>query len=338
MTKQDLLYACRSGIQKAIRRGDLDLGRTCLAISFNELKDYNWLQWRLPAIVQEEAVHMLGETAEFLAGQPEDEKEWRKFLYTLILTPKNPDASALLRFYMAEATSDHPEFQAAQEYLSRAADPEADLRTIALDIGTDYLAARPDGDFSLYEARAIDLLVARTVAGGKEFDRRNILTSLILIAARGMPKDKVRKLQKQALDPYLASGKKPQMIELPWYVFDMHTSIGLEALGMVGRKWAQKVPFADYDFIKMLWFTMESGLIPPAQAHYVDFKEGPTIFESIWQIQAIRARLSVIEGKTPQDLVKLWKKIQPDLKAAVEVVLQKRGGWNGKSEEAETAA
>ena len=43
------LYIARSGIQKAVRRGDSALAKQCYDIMYSE--HFKWLLWRMPVLV-----------------------------------------------------------------------------------------------------------------------------------------------------------------------------------------------------------------------------------------------------------------------------------------------
>jgi hypothetical protein len=53
MDKWGFISGCRSGIQKAVRRGDLDLAKTCFDVLWNSREERSWFKWRLPVIVAE---------------------------------------------------------------------------------------------------------------------------------------------------------------------------------------------------------------------------------------------------------------------------------------------
>lgn len=91
LSPSDFLYGCRSGIQKAIRRGDLPLAKQCFDALWANKAQRAWLKWRTVAIVQEECSYYLGELAEFLEKKSDDEREWRRIFYEVTLTLKNKD-------------------------------------------------------------------------------------------------------------------------------------------------------------------------------------------------------------------------------------------------------
>lgn len=92
LIKPDLSHY-KSGIQKAIRRGDLSLLKKCFSKLWEE--DRSWLMWRLPVLAVEENWRY-GQIAVEIALDKEAKREevW-KLLANLTLKPKNKEAEGI---------------------------------------------------------------------------------------------------------------------------------------------------------------------------------------------------------------------------------------------------
>jgi hypothetical protein len=76
MKREDELFGARSGIQKAIRRGDIDLAKTCFDLLWSEKSHQTWLKWRITVLVNEESWWLIGELSDFLSLKTAEEKDW----------------------------------------------------------------------------------------------------------------------------------------------------------------------------------------------------------------------------------------------------------------------
>ena len=95
ISKDDLTFGSRSGIQKAVRRGDLDLVKTCLDVLWDIPAQSNWLKWRVYTIVIEEAPYMAGELSKVVNSEA-TKQDWYKFFFSLALVPKAKEHIALM--------------------------------------------------------------------------------------------------------------------------------------------------------------------------------------------------------------------------------------------------
>ncbi len=319
MRKGDFLYGCRSGIQKAIRRGDLDLGRTCFDALWNNKTHRSWLKWRTPVLVMEESSYLIGELAEFLGLEKDDERSWRKFLYELILSPKAKDGAGLLGLAKLQSLARHEEIDILRPWFkNNSIDP-------AMIVNQFSKSLNLHGDE--YEMGAVRFLQWRVGMGGMLFDRQLCLTNMVLIWSRGLDKINIRKTVDRAVGDYVKKNRKPEALgALPWYVFDMHTVIGRITLSVLGKRKCARWGITE-DELRLMWFILESSKIPKDKILYPKLADKASVFDSMWWIPAIRDRLKGIKGLSIKSLLSFWKReVLPEVRSTVEFVLQEREG------------
>jgi hypothetical protein len=332
MNSDDLLYGSRSGIQKAIRRGDLNLARTCFEILWADKAQRNWLKWRLPVLVAEEAWFFAGELGDFLASEPgDDERAWRKFIYRLTLVTKSKDAHGLY----ACATLDFP--TELEDNLSRVLAWElAQMHKAHLKAGDDPLTVMRETfsnldskvSFSPYAKRGIQRLVGRAFSGGMIGDKWMILACIFLFASRRVTKSKVLIQEQVGLARWRKSNGsgKPKRVNLPWYAFDMHTQLGKIALSIFMKRKAKDFGIATRDDCEEIWFFLESGYVPPElQKEATGDAEKIKCHETFWWPIAVECTLDKIDGFGGYlVLSKDWKKIRKELIGIIGWLQEKR--------------
>jgi hypothetical protein len=324
MRRDDFLYGAHSGLQKSVRRGDLDLAKTCFDAMWEIKEHKNWMQWRMPALVAEEAWYLAGEL-DNLRVEEEKEKAWRKMVYLLTLIPKNKDAGymfPLSRLHKDEFEAasggvpfDHPEME-----FCRGAD-RGDV-VLSANSFPDYIADLRK--LSKYEKMASNYLISRARAGGMIGDRWMCLAGVGLIYNRGLKEKEVKDLCKKSAEEYAEKGKKPKTVPMPWYAFDMHTQVGKIASSIFMRKHAASFGIKDEAHFHLLWFNLVSAYIPPDLRRWV-YKNPPktlAITDSLWAPMEVNRRLMPHMQK--ENLKKKWAKMEVELKGIIEWLLKKR--------------
>lgn len=301
MPKQDdILFGAHSGIQKAIRRGDLDLAKTCFDLMWPEKAHQSWLRWRIAILVEEEAWWLVGELAKFLKDRPESEKEWRKFIYQLVICRKAKDSGGLFHVAKYLPNVDHPEVTAMRKVLA-ALDEGISIEEIASETYENVIEA---GDFSDYEKAALSIMRSRANMGGMLGDRICCVATMILIGSRGLDEKEVQKQIAEDFQKFKErSGKRPKKLkELPWYVYDMHTAKGKWALNILAKKQRD----ISKDELQGLWFHMVSAVIPFDQIVYVKPSPKPSPLKTVWWQMCIKHRLS-FGNRPPKENLALWR-------------------------------
>lgn len=319
LSEKNLQYGCHSAIQKAIRRRDLDLTKTAFDVLWNDAKHRSWLKWRLTVLVQEEAWYYLGALSEFLAKKTDDEREWRKFIYTLTIIPKMKDAGALsvTAVTLPPQEDDHEELKIVREYIEKA---KGDPASVVDEVFEDCAKT-----CSEYEKNALRILRVRATKGGMLCDRYCSLAAMVLIAKRGLVKEEIDSYVKEALSVWTTNfNRQPQMAELPWFVFDMHTAIGQLAFDVFMKRRASHYPGMTKELFDNIWFFMESGFTPNVAISYADVKE-PTPFQTIHWVPLVRRSIPYGEMSAKEVSIQWREKLKWDVKALVEWALEKRG-------------
>jgi len=333
MRQDDLTYGAHSGIQKAIRRGDLDLTKTCLDIMWPVKKERNWLKWRVTVLVEEDVFGMIGELPKFFAkvkglhGAAEA-KTWRKFLYELTLCKKAKDAEALYwASELPEQEDDHEELKEFRFWRGMATSP--------VEVAEEMLKDIVDSKYrklSEYELNAVKLLSSRTKMGGMSADRFACVSGMLLVAMRG--------LDEEAVEEELSSGfkrwkkekdRKPRTTSLGWYVFDIHTVVGKFASSVFMKRKARKFGLSK-EKLHQIWFDLESAWIPTDLMKLVPYNlDGKlTCFDSMWWPYMVKRDLAYADYSARQ-VKKLWDtKIRKELKSIVEWCMEKRSDDEGE--------
>lgn len=322
MREDDFLFGARSGIQKAVRRGDLDLGKTCFDALWGNKTHRAWLKWRTPVLVLEECSYFIGELAKHYDKDTEDEKEWRRFIYELIVSPKCNEGTGLIRAVKAGIRVKSEEVSFLKKWYSKLRG-DANLVLVVGGMMAECFTLRK---FSSYEVKAAKFMLRRSGMGGWLGDRQLCMSNMAYLFKRGLEEDEVRSFIDKAVGKYLEESGKPRILkELPWYVFDMHTVIGKIALSILERRKISKWKISR-DQLFGVWFLFESGRIPTDKMDYVGLKDDPTPFEAMWQIPSIKMRLKEMGFVRPaKELLAFWKeKILPEVKSTVEWVIKKR--------------
>jgi len=325
LNEKDFLYGCHSGIQKAIRRSDLDLAKTCFDAMWQEKEHRNWLKWRTTILAEEDCWQMLGELAIFYSSKPgDDEVAWRRMLYQLALVDKSKDTESLMFLAQMPAheteIEEHPEMKDMRAWLARIGkdDPSS--------VAEELWEYANDG-LSDYEKAAARLLKSRLYQGGMLADRLACLGGVLLIKHRGLKLEEIRSHMTDASSRYLTEvGRKPKTVNLPWDVFDMHTQVGMVASSVFMKRYAERYPGLDKQTFENAWFYFESAW--NKYDRLTALKEKPSCFESMWWPILIKKTI-VFSDLKPKQVKKLWDTEMSDvMKKLVEWAIEKRSKGN----------
>jgi len=331
MTDNDLIYGARSGIQKAIRRGDLDLCKTSFDLIWPEKEHRNWLKWRTPVLIGEEAFHFAGEAAQLIKEKSNDEEAWRKLLYRLTLIRKNKDAGGLEFLGRMEKIPGEENF--SRQHLWELRQMRA-AYAMGDDPGTAATALFKEftekNIITSYWLAGMEVLRNRVFAGGMLGDRWMLVASLILMASRPCSKKKITSEEKWGIKRWVTSAgkRKPRMMDLPWYVFDMHTQAGKIVLSAFAKHYQEQFKFASTRGVEVVWFHMESGLIPDDFQVPVDVDEETVgcVQSSWWPLATETAlRLHLSKWASVDDFRTAgWPLMQEKLESLVQWALERR--------------
>ncbi len=325
MDDQTLLYGSRSGIQKAVRRGDLDLAKTCFDILWPDKTQRSWLKWRLPAIVGEDCWFMAGELAKLQNSESQEEKDWRRFVYQLTLVVKNKDASAFEGTHLLRLSGEeknHPEFRQFKELRKLAGNAPDSIIMNAKDTLAESAGVNS------YTLGAMQALANRALQGGMLGDKWVMLSSQVMLASRGLDEEEVQEQIQQGFIRWLdkAGSRQPRTVDLPWFVFDMHTVAGKMAMSAVFNKQGDKFRLKSKEELDLIWFLLESAFVPPELRRQVPYalRPLPSCFEEMWWQINVRSELNSLENWNYRAAKEdLWPQLQPELERLVQWALTK---------------
>jgi len=313
--EDDLLYGAHSGLQKAVRRGDLDLCKTCFDLLWSEKKHRDWLKWRVSSIVLEEAWFFGGKLKRLQKSKSSEEKDWRKFFYELCLIRKVKDAGAIWEIPFND--SDSAELILAEKWRKKYGSPwDADISSLGYSLAS---ACRESRELSEYESMSLEVFESRASMGGMFGDRVVAVGSILLLMTRTVDEAIVDDLIDKGVKSWTKKkGRRPRTVNLPWYVFDMHTQVGKIAMSVVKKKKKELIP----DDLLAVWFLLESAYIP--ESLRVENLETPNAFEEKWWPIHKKSELEQQGGK---DMIQIWDdSLRDHIKGIVEWLLEKRGG------------
>ncbi len=335
MNRDDLCYGARSGIQKAVRRGDLDLGKTCFDLLWSEKEHQSWLKWRAAILVTEEAWHLAGELATIMTNKDATERDWRKFVYQVVLAPKSKDSVGLWclstlhrRFrnkHMDRGMVRHPEMTLMDRVMAESKkDGKGDVK-LAAEIAYDWAKERIDTD---YEKAAIRFLRNRSGWGGMMGDRYFCIATILLIGLRRLCQADVLASIQDGASLWAArvgARRKPRTVELPWYIFDMHTQLGKIAFSIFMKHHAEKFNIGKEDADNW-WFECESGVVIDELLKTTDIDPAsPGILDNMWFPWHLKAGRTVAPFRDDVEAMEAWEAEGREvMKGCVEWIMEKR--------------
>lgn len=293
----------------------MDLARTCFDALWGTKEHRHWLIWRLPILVVEEALYLVGELTAFLDQKSRDEMDWRRFYYRVVLADAARDALGLRIIYNDHGIPDatHPELETLRCY--DLEDPNTVAAELLHDMGVEHKVTE-------YMAPAMGFLAGRAQWSGRLEDRQTLLAAMVILAHRGLTKEEALDISEIGVQRYLNSngGGKPRTVSLPWYVFDQDTRVGAVALKAFMKK--HKV---DKERLRRLWYYAGSQFVPAKMANWCKaLKNEPRIWESMWWPMAVRVGLT-FKGRDPKANYRIWaNQVRPEMQQVVEWALETR--------------
>ena len=320
------LYIARSGIQKAVRRGDSALAKQCYDILYSSPEHFKWLLWRMPVLVFEDAWTMAidyehtqrAARDEKLAGD-ELRRHWLKFVMRLTVAEKNKDASSLW-------------FLAVHGYKEYSEPEFACMKNLVRQVGADGIGTMPfkqvfelilgeAGGCTPDQYFACEALDRRRLSGGMKGDQWNALAAEVLIVFRDLKQYNVREMlaeQKKKFQGVNINACGP----LPWYCADMHTRAGQRAKNAFLKRCKDDV-ITDGDRLDALWFTCCSAKLGEKVLPRYKTTGAPTPHDSVWQHEWERVVAGVDLKISREKMFSHWEKVEPEIRKLVEWSMSK---------------
>jgi hypothetical protein len=269
--KKDLdwkAWAARSGIQKAVRRGDVSLAKTCFDLLWPVKPHRRWLLVRLRSIVCEDCWHMLGELGKAYSVVDDTWTEealrahWLKFTILLTIARKNQDCGWGWHLIKNSGfVTEHPEYKLTKklfDFAVKHGGPEKIPEEVLLEF---FCAETPDRDFSSYEDMALSEAAIRSRAWGLESDRWMGLMALVLITLRGLPEIGIKEMLDAQRERFCGE-KVSTLADLPYYCFDMHTRPGKMAIRAWKKNYGKKFNLPDGGMEALTFHCMSALVLP----------------------------------------------------------------------------
>ena len=157
--------------------------------------------------------------------------------------------------------------------------------------------------------------------GGMLGDRQTTIPAMLIIKNRTLTEEAVLSLVKKGISK---CGKEaPRTVNLPWYVFDMHTQVGKIAASIFLKKHKELIP--DRKEFESLWLCAESAHTPKHLSGYRKVLDAPSMYDCIWWPVVLKHRLSV-GGRPAKECLNLWRtKWRNEMESIVHWLLEKRG-------------
>ena len=181
---------------------------------------------------------------------------------------------------------------------------------------------------SHYEKAAIKVLRRRVDMGGMFVDRCFCLSGMILVAMRGLCKEDILLDVKAGKEKWLkrVNGRdKPKTVNLPWYVFDKHTRVGMAAIEIFMKHKVDEYPGLTKEKLKSIWFYIESAYSPIGSLRLKPKEDYYTAFDSVYWLPLLNKELRYSHNG-PKKVKKIWdSKMRKQIRVIVEEVLESRG-------------
>jgi len=321
LDRTTFLYGCRSGIQKAVRRGDIPLGLLCFDSLWEDTTHRPWLLGRLSSIVVEDCWTMAAELAKAEAAYSDADTEetfevFRKFYIKLCMAVKNQDAAALTYIKdMGRTSSRHKEFVTAMRIL----DNWEGLSEFAL---MNLVAeAIPREQLNEYEQLMLGALVKRFNVHWGDYERKFAALAVALLFSRGITEKTISDMLTNQAAKYKGEPLSPAK-ELPWYVFDMHTRPGKMASAAF-VKHANKLGLTKEVF-ENFWFCAESMVVPERVIPQSVTADNVSALEQRWTGQAREDTFALV-GMSLQEAMLYWEQTMlKDVRKMVEWGISKQ--------------
>jgi hypothetical protein len=243
------LTGYKSAIQKALRRGSLPL----LKLSFQKLweAEPKWISWRLPILAAEESWKYMGMAGTLSWPDPKREGVWG-LLANIALQPKNKEAEGLnILADRVEKLKENP-----KKLIKDPGRMAIFNGWMLIRKSIDVLETDPEkflGWFSVGENEFAREIVA-TARRRSKFGDMSGDKMLLFVAAYLACVTKVDPIE---LEEVPTEGEVEALTEIPWYCWDMHTSIGKIAHYQI-RKMFRDESMGEYISME-LWFNLGSA-------------------------------------------------------------------------------
>jgi hypothetical protein len=285
----------KSAIQKSIRRGDLAL----LKLSFGKLWeiDPKWLLWRFPILCGEESEMFVGIGGRVsFTENPSREEIW-KVLANMTIQAKSKEAEGLRVFsrQIIEQKWNPEDFVEGERLRELLAWMDVQKRIDWDGTNKQEFWSWFNAGENPYVKETLTTCKRRFYTGGMGGDRELMVTIAWMCVTRPWQEPEMIEVPKEEnVEP--AKG-------LPWYVWDMHTSIGkivrLELRKLIEDRMEWRYVTDD------LWFNQES-------AKCDRLAEGsfwwPLMVNALWKRY----------GRMPEEAERDWQVWRPRIKALVE--------------------
>lgn len=254
----------QNGITIGVRRGDLDLVKTC----FDALWPSSWLLWRIPQLIIDDMWYLIGEGARLLDrvqtfAQDKQQAYIRSIYYKLAVAVKCRDPRSIVQLYSEVPIKlDHyrvdQEYQAGAYWLKQA---DQTSMSDAANMLLNDLSGRHTG-LSDYEKGIAAYLAKKASEPGDYVERGACLTSMILLERRRIDQEKIKSFLDTRLAEYKATnGPKPKTIKLPDYCDEEYLTKVLDKseLSQVSRNHVKehlivgRLNKKDLRFVKRSW-------------------------------------------------------------------------------------
>jgi hypothetical protein len=299
---------CRGGILAAIRRGDLDLAKTCFDLLWKEpeLAGQAWIRWAIPAFICDEVLPLVVRIPDHMdaikqaRGSQEEERAWRKLIYLATLLPKSRDAMILACFAWHDSiTIRHREISAARQFRSEALD-NMSVATHAL-----YDKVKAESDEAL--GRVYNFMLGRATTGGMMASRIAIATAMLLLHERkakaAVINEQIDKVVKARTAKF---GRKPKKVVLPWWVFGPETRIGGRVLSILIKDYKDQFPW-QRDVLAHLWRRFEWWHVPESLMLGEPASKPLSVWNNLWKDLPFHDLAGLVPGEDPETVLGTWQ-------------------------------
>lgn len=239
----------KSGIQKALRRGDLPLLKLCFTKLWET--EPKWISWRLVILCAEESWKYMGIAGQLSWPEPQREDIWC-LLVNVATHPKNKEAEGLNIFAdKCEKLKENP-----KRLIKDPVRMEIFNGWIGIKEKIEMMESDPEAFWGLFimpESEFAKEIVwtakRRSKFGGMSGDKMLLFVAAYLAC--------VTKVDPIELDEVLTEEEVEALQEIPWYCYDMHTGIGKIAHYQI-KKLFRDESMGEYVAME-LWFNLGSA-------------------------------------------------------------------------------
>ena len=290
LIKPDLSHY-RSAIQKAIRRGDLSLLKKCFSKLWEE--DSSWLKWRLPVLACEEIWPFTGIAVEMAMDKEIGREQIWKLLANLTLKPKNKEAEGIAELLFLYKTRGFD----AEKFIEDEAKLRMFKEILKLKENEKLWKENKEEYWKLYS----EPLNEASKNFFNQIKRRiNYAgpSDMFVVAAYFST---IYELEEVVLDEVTGEEEVEPAVQIPWYCYDMHTSVGKQVYYQLKKAYGEEM--GEYLGNELWWFEESAVCDRLVEDSYWWWKN-----REIWY----RKR-----GKTVEQAEKDWEIWGPEIKDRV---------------------